>query len=141
MNNKKDIGLIIKVIYYVIVVGLLAAFLISNLVAKNNGSEMGLFDLVEGYVLMIAALAIVLIFAVYTLIDEPKKSIRAMIAFAAIVIVFLIAYSTASTVNPSEIDVTEKYVRFVGGSLTMLYVIGGLSVLSLVGSEIYSLIK
>jgi lipid-A-disaccharide synthase-like uncharacterized protein len=58
-----------------------------------------------------------------------------------VVIIFLIAYSSASGENLSKMDVSETYVKMVGGSLSLLYIIGGVAVISIVASEIYSFFK
>ncbi|MEA3494969.1 MAG: hypothetical protein U9R42_02925 [Bacteroidota bacterium] len=132
MNKSINSSIIIKSLFYAaIVVIILLGWL---------GNKVGLI-LSTGYILMGIALFAVLLFSITKLIDNPKKSLKSLLGLVAIVLVFLIAYFTASEESLSKIEVTEGYIKFVGGSLTLLYFIGGASVLAIIASEIHSLFK
>ena len=132
MNKSINSSIIIKSLFYAaIVVLILLGWL---------GNKVGLI-LSTGYILLGMALFAVLLFSITKLIDNPKKSLKSLLGLVAIVLVFLIAYFTASEESLSKIEVTEGYMKFVGGSLTLLYFIGGISVVAIIVSEIYSLFK
>ncbi len=133
MNSKtNNLALGLKIVLYsvVVVLGIIGWF----------GNKAGL-TLGVGYALIILALVTVLIFSIMALIDEPKKSLRALLGIAGIIIIFLITYSSASDATTSKILVSATYVKFVGGALTMLYIVGGIAVVSIIASEIYSIFK
>ena len=133
MNNKSNsLTLGLRIIFYSVVVILSAI--------GWFGGKAGL-TLNVSYALLAISILIVLVFSIMSFADEPKKSLRSILGFAAVVIIFLIAYSSASGENLSKMDVSETYVKMVGGSLSLLYIIGGVAVISIVASEIYSFFK
>ncbi len=132
MNKSINSSIIIKSLFYAaIVVIILLGWL---------GNKVGLI-LSTGYILMGIALFAVLLFSITKLLDDPKKSLKSLLGLVAIVVVFFIAYSTASGESISKVEVTGNYIKFVGGSLTLLYFIGSAAVIAIVVSEIYSLFK
>ena len=133
MNDKKNnLAMGIKFLLYgiVVVLALIGWF------GDKTGLTLGV-----GYALIGLSIALVLIFSIMALVEAPKKSIRSLLGFAAIIIIFFIAFSAASDVNLSKEVVSANYVKFVGGSLTLLYIVGGIALLSIVVSEVYSFFK
>lgn len=133
MNSKSNnLVLGLKIAFYGVIVVLAAI--------GWFGNKAGL-TLNVSYALLAIAILTVVLFYGKSFIEEPKKSIRALAGFAIIAIIFFIAYSSASGESLSKIDVSETYTKFVGGSLTLLYIVGGFAIATIVISEIYSFFK
>ncbi len=132
MNKSINSSIIIKSLFYAAIVVIILLGWLGNKVS---------LILSTGYILMGIALFAVLLFSITKLLDDPKKSLKSLLGLVAIVVVFFIAYSTASGESISKVEVTGNYIKFVGGSLTLLYFIGGAAVIAIVVSEIYSLFK
>ena len=133
MNNKtNNLELGIKFLLY----GIIVILALIGWFGNKAGLALGV-----GYALIGISIAMVLIFSILTLIEAPKKSIRSLIGFAAIIVIFLIAYFAASDVSLSKEVVSATYTKLVGGSLTLLYIVGGFAIVSILVSEVYSFFK
>ncbi|MCD4744980.1 MAG: hypothetical protein K8R58_01630 [Bacteroidales bacterium] len=86
-----------------------------------------------------------LLFPIIFMILDPKKAIKVFLAFAGLVIIGVISYSFASnSFNIEELqrlDTTVETSKIVGASLYFTYIIGGLTVLSVIYSGISSFFK
>jgi len=64
-----------------------------------------------------------------------------LLGFAVLIIVFIVAFSGASTETIADVEVTDTFVKLAGGCLTTLYIVGGITIVSIIAGEIYSMIK
>jgi hypothetical protein len=159
MNKSKNIELIVKGILYAIVVVLSVVFAVQfygrelpqnffgipNYLVFEQMDKVTVGDpsigITLSLVLIAIPVAVILFFAVWQLIDDPKRSVRALIGLVLLGVVLLIAYSTSSSTHASSIEVSAGYAKWVGASLTIIVVLGVISILSIVALEVYSLFK
>lgn len=102
------------------------------------------FFLYLGYLMVIVAAISAVLFSLLNLVTNPKSMVRAGMSVAAIVVLFIIAYSISGN------EVTTEYAKFnidpdtskiVGGSLIMAYLLLGVTVLSLFYTEVVKILK
>lgn len=113
--------------------------LVGILFYTNTGGNIDLV-LYWGYVLVILVLAVTLLGAVLNLMQNPKGSIKLLIALALIVVVFFVSYAlsknTFSPVMLEKKQTTATTVRLVGAGLFILY----LTALASIGVILYTTI-
>ena len=97
------------------------------------------------YILLAFTAAITLIFPLLYFIMNPGKAKTVLIGIVGFVVLFFIAYSisTGSIVGDvyEKFAITESASRIIGASLLMTYILGGLTVLSIVYAGISNLFK
>lgn len=94
------------------------------------------------YLLIILAAAAAVILPVIKSLDDPKALIKPVAGFVAILLVFLIGWGfSGSEVTPvyAEFGVDEGGSKMVGGMISSMYILLGLSLVGIVASEIKQL--
>lgn len=92
---------------------------------------------------IVAAVSAVL-FSLLNLITNPKSMVRAGMSIAAIVVLFLVAYSLSGnevTTEYAKFNIDPDTSKFVGGSLIMAYLLLGVTVLGLAYTEVVKIVK
>jgi len=101
---------------------------------------------------IIAAIAMV-VFGLYHVVADFKGSIKGILGFAVLLVVFFVAYSTASTdVSPyiqgaienfekGGAEFTDQNLKFISGGITTTLVLVAVAALSFVISEVTNLFK
>ena len=93
----------------------------------NTEGNIELF-LYWGYFLFILVLATTVLVAAMNVLQNPKGSVKLLIALALMAIIFFISYSVSTnTFTPAmleKMDTSATTVRFVGAGLFILYVMG-----------------
>lgn len=81
-----------------------------------------------GYFLFFLVIALTLIVSILNILQNPKKSIKLLIALALLIVVFFIAYAMSSnTLSPAQLekmDTSVTAVRLVGAGLFIVYLLG-----------------
>jgi hypothetical protein len=111
------------------------------------------FGLIGAIVLAVFASAAMVFFGLFHVVADFKGSIKGILGFAVLLVVFLIAYSTASTeASPyiqGAIDNFEKggaefsgqNLKFISGGITTTLVLVAVAALAFVVSEVTNLFK
>jgi hypothetical protein len=99
------------------------------------------------YLIIICAI-IAVIFGIWFLISQPKKSIKLVGGLIVIFIIGLIAYSSADAGFDSPIvttlerfDISEGVSKFVSAGLSTTLILGAIAALSIVVAEVINLFK
>ena len=78
-------------------------------------------------------------------ISNPKSVLKTIIALGVILIIFVISYSLSSgaldSIAPTLVESDESSRFWSGAGLNALYIILGLTVVSVIGTEIYAKLK
>ncbi|UXP30857.1 hypothetical protein N6H18_10885 [Reichenbachiella agarivorans] len=96
------------------------------------------------YTLTILAALAAIIFPLINSISDPKSMVKAGAGLAALVIVFLISWAiSGSEVLPAyaEFEVGASLSKFIGGLLTMMYILTGLALGGIVYTEVSKAVK
>ena len=103
------------------------------------------FGLFLTYALIGVSVLAILFFSLAKIIREPGGARSALIGIAGLVIIIILGFllSTGSDANTTyaKLDVTESVSHRVGAGLMTLYVIMGLTILSILYVEITRLFK
>ncbi len=141
------LGLLIVAIFFVTITTNVDAF---EMMDEEDQAEATLFDfgLRATITLIIVNAIIALLFGIWFLIKEPKRSLKMIIGFVVLIVVFLITYNSADpgfdgpiANTLKQFDITENVSRLVSAGLTTTLILGGLAALSIVVGEIYNLFK
>ena len=97
------------------------------------------------YILLAFTAAITLIFPLIYFIMNPGKAKTILIGIVGFAVLFFIAYSFSTGSIAGDVyekfAITESASRIIGASLLMTYIMGGLTVLSIVYAGVSSLFK
>lgn len=105
------------------------------------------FGLYASYTLIGICVVGILFFAVSRIASNPKAAKSALIGIGGLVVLFVIAYAASTgadvATNPvfEKLQVNESTSKSVGAGLIGLYLIMGLTVLSIIYAEVSRLIK
>lgn len=92
------------------------------------------------YVFGFIAIAGILVFTIIQMVQHFKESLPSLAGMVGLVILFLIAYSSASGVAGRG-DFSEDMVKLVSGGLFTCYVLGSVSIIGIIIGEIWNSIK
>jgi len=156
MKGTNKLVMIVKAVFYIAVVFLSALFLYQflfkelppNVIGEPNWEVFEItpqvgdpsVGLILGYVLFAISILLIVFFFIRQLIDNPKKTIGSLFGFIAIIIVFLLVW-VISKDNTTYDKVSETVSRIVGASLGLLYIMGGIAVLTILVTEVWSYFK
>ncbi len=105
------------------------------------------FGIYLAYALIGISVLIILYFAVTKILQEPGGARSAMIGIVSLIVVLLLGYlfSTGADATTNalylKLEVSEASSRQVGTGLVTLYIVMGLTVLSILYAEITRLLK
>ncbi len=145
------VGALITVIFLGVAFSGLDEF--NSMVAMKNGHESNNFNfgISASIFLIVAGFVLMLLFGVYQVATHFKSSMKGIIGFAVIVLIFIIA----SNMVPGSIDEIHPYIAepmkkyevslgdygLISGGITTALVLGLGAVLAFVGSEILNFFK
>ena len=98
-------------------------------------------NLTWAYILFISAAVLTLLFSIHYIITHPKALKGALISLVVGVVLVGVAYVLASDVpvgDSASEEVTVSTLKWVGTGLYVTYILGGLAILGIIVSEIYS---
>jgi uncharacterized membrane protein YozB (DUF420 family) len=126
-------------IYYGIIVLVLAIALFKVYFSETVDVELGLN---EGLFLTVASIVIWILASLIHTAKNIKKSIPAIIGAAVLVVIFLVAYGSATPFTMDKFpDLTDNTSKLVSGGLVTIYILGAIAVIGAVYSEIVTVIK
>lgn len=99
------------------------------------------YGLWASYILIVLGVASIIIFSIYHLVQNPKKSIMSIIGFLVIIALFLITYFLATDYTTKPDMMSSGMVKLIGSGLFSLYVLLALSVIGIIVGEITSFFK
>ncbi len=106
------------------------------------------FGLGASLVLIVLAAIIALLFGIYHLLTNIKASMKFIIAFAAVLIVFIIGYSMADAdmtgaiqKTIEEFKVGESTSKLISGALLTSLILAGLAMVSFIVFEVLNFFK
>lgn len=145
-------NMIVKVVKIVIILVMVAGAVFTALVILNAGDMKEdpaltatllnpYFGIAAG-LLGIGILA-TLSFTVRQLFSDPKAAVRALISIGLLVGIYLVSYFMASGNIDAPVyekfDVSSNESKLIGSLINLVYILGSVAVLSIVGSSVYKL--
>ena len=125
----------------------------TELIDTENPQDVNIFNFgITGTIILIAVAAIAMVlFGVVQVISTFKSSWKGIMGFALLIVIFLVAYSTANGELTNEImaiqdaaenaGVTNSNLKFIGGSILTLLVLVIVAVGTFVVFEIINFFK
>ncbi len=98
------------------------------------------------YFLAIIATAGAILMPIINAIGQPKILVKTVGGIIVLLVLFLISYGLSGNEVLSSYIATNKDMsaglsKFVGGSLTLTYIVGFIAIVGIVFSEVYNAIK
>ncbi|MCV9386793.1 hypothetical protein [Reichenbachiella ulvae] len=96
------------------------------------------------YTLTILAGLAAIVFPIINSVNDPKSMAKAGAGLAALLVVFLISWAISGnevTAAYLEFEVDAGLSKFIGGLLTMMYILTGVALLGIVYTEVSKAIK
>ena len=90
--------------------------------------------------LAIAALAAIVLPLINSF-SNPRALLRSAIGVIILIVVFMIGWSLTPAEANLQYDVTEGASKIIGGALTTMYILFGIAILGIIGSEIYKIVQ
>ncbi len=121
-----------------------------NALPDDEKFKTGIFDagILGATALVIIAALMLVGFGLYQTATDFKKSLKSIIGVVALILVFIIAYSTSTPDKTGmvgdaaiKMGVSDNTQKLIGGGLTTMYIMMGLSLLALAASEIRNIFK
>ncbi|MDZ4680459.1 MAG: hypothetical protein SH848_09010 [Saprospiraceae bacterium] len=121
-----------------------------NALPDDEKFKTGIFDAgILGATALVFIAALMLVgFGLYQTATDFKKSLKSIIGVVALILVFIIAYSTSTPDKTGmvgdaaiKMGVSDNTQKLIGGGLTTMYIMMGLSLLALAASEIRNIFK
>lgn len=121
---------------------------------EQYATSMFNFGLQMAVILIAIAFIAMVLFGLFQIFSNLKGSIKGLIGFAALIVVFVIAYSTTSTdVSPAiqesinkfqisqESEITDGHLKMIGGGITTALVLIAVAFVSFIVFEIINFFK
>lgn len=96
------------------------------------------------YTLTILAGVAAIAFPLISSVGDPKSLVKSGIGLGALVLIFLISWAISGaevTAVYEEFEVGASLSKFIGGILTMMYVLTGIAIVGIVYTEISKSLK
>ncbi|MFY0651914.1 MAG: hypothetical protein JXQ96_07775 [Cyclobacteriaceae bacterium] len=97
------------------------------------------------YALTILAALAAIVFPLINSLGNPSSLIKSGLGLVALVVIFGIAYALSGNefteVQATEYGMNASLSKFVGGILTMMYLLTGLAIIGIVYTEFSKMIK
>jgi len=124
---------------------LLAISAVLFVIFYATGEDFATTVMTWAYILLGITVAITILFPIAHFIMNPKSGKVVLIALAGFAILYFVAYTMASGSTTGTVyekfDISEATSRFIGAILYMTYILGGLTILSIVYAGVSSLFK
>lgn len=136
-------------VYLMMVAGIvLTGMIIVNADAMGTDPALAASILDPTFLLGVSLLGIGIIvtlgFAIAQMVDEPKTAITALGSIAALGLIYFLAYLSASgNVDAkvyAEFDIDSVASKLIGSLIYLVYFLGGLSILAIIGSGVNNLL-
>lgn len=97
------------------------------------------------YALTILAAIAAIVFPIINSVSDPKSMIKSGLGLVALVVVFGISWALSGSefteYQASEFGMNATLSQFVGGILTMMYLLTGIAIIGIVYTEFSKMIK
>ncbi len=124
---------------------LLAISAVLFIIFYTQGEDYATTVMTWAYILLAITVFITIVFPIAFFIMNPKKGKAVLIALVGFVVLYLIAHSVSTGNITGDVyekfDISEATSRFIGAILYMTYILGGLTILSIVYAGVSSLFK
>lgn len=127
--------------YLLIVISVIVVVLGVGVQDPDSGASL-MLGWAEG--LLVITIAAVILLQFYNMIKNPKSAVRSLLGLACIVVVMGLAYALSDTtpiVTPVKVYDDVTILRMAGMELMATYVVFGLAVLAIAGTELYNLVR
>lgn len=137
----------------IIITAILAASFVANISDNKADPAMNSWlsnNLIWAYILLILSLVLLIGFALYHMITDPKGAKKGLLSVLFMAVVLLIAYFLASDKLPTFLGaqkfiddgtITPSIMKWIDTGLIATYIVLGISLLSLVYASVSKLIK
>jgi hypothetical protein len=96
----------------------------------------------QGIALTLAAFGLWIFASIQHMLHNFKKSLMAIFGAAAVFVIFIVAYSTATPVVMDNFpDVSASMTKVISGGLVTVYVLGAACIILAVYSEVLAIFK
>jgi uncharacterized membrane protein YozB (DUF420 family) len=96
----------------------------------------------QGIALTFAAFGLWIFASIQHMLHNFKKSLMAILGAAAVFVIFIVAYSTATPVVMDNFpDVSASMTKVISGGLVTVYVLGAACIILAVYSEVLAIFK
>ena len=102
------------------------------------------FILYIGYALIIICTAAAIILPTISALDNPSTMVKSGIGLGGLVVVFLISWAISGdevAASYTEFGIDAGLSKFVGGILTMMYLLGFIAIVGIVYTEVSKVFK
>ena len=96
------------------------------------------------YVLLGIGVLAAIVLPLISAFGQPKTLVKTGIGVGALIVLYIIAYAIAGsevTAKYEQFGINESTSKLIGGSLIMMYLIGGILVISIVYTEVSRILK
>lgn len=141
------LGLIIVLIFFLNVTANADAF---EMMSDEDQKTATLFDfgLKTTIFLIILNAVVAVLFGLWFLVKEPKRSIKMIIGFAVVLLIGFIAYSSADPgfdgpllLTLERFEISEGVSKLISAGLSTTLILGGLAALAIVVGEVINIFK
>ena len=149
MDNSILVKATKYIVYLVMIAGIvMTGLIITNADAMGTDPALAASILDPTFLLGVSLLGIGILatlgFAIAQMVDEPKTAITALGSIAALGLIYFLAYISASgNVDAkvyTEFDIDSVASKLIGSLIYLVYFLGGLSILTIIGSGINNLL-
>ena len=144
------VGILVTILFLGVAYSGLDAF---SALPEEEQASTSIFDvgLKGALVLTVVAAAAMVLFGLWHIFGNFKNSVKGLIGVALLIVIFIVAYSTASgtpeapaiadAANKVQGGISEGQMKFIGGSITTAVVLTAVAALAFVFSELRNFFK
>jgi len=128
----------VRLVYYAVIMVVLIVAMY-QIFTTGTKVELGIN---QGIALTLAAFGLWIFASIQHMLHNFKKSLMAILGAAAVFVIFIVAYSTATPVVMDNFpDVTASMTKVISGGLVTVYVLGAACIILAVYSEVLAIFK
>ena len=128
----------VRLVYYAVIIVVLIVAMY-QIFTTGTKVELGIN---QGIALTLAAFGLWIFASIQHMLHNFKKSLMAILGAAAVFVIFIVAYSTATPVVMDNFpDVSASMTKVISGGLVTVYVLGAACIILAVYSEVLAIFK
>lgn len=128
----------VRLVYYAVIMVVLIVAMY-QIFTTGTKVELGIN---QGIALTLAAFGLWIFASIQHMLHNFKKSLMAILGAAAVFVIFIVAYSTATPVVMDNFpDVSASMTKVISGGLVTVYVLGAACIILAVYSEVLAIFK
>lgn len=133
-----------KIIQWVLI-ALLALSAVFGLLFYTNTAGYTNLILYWGYALIAMTVVITLMSALLNIFSSSRKAVKFLIAIALVVVIAVLAFAISgneyTVPQLAKLNITETTSRMVGAGLIIMYLLGGIAILSIIYATVSNIFK